>query len=116
VDYGFVVLCRVPVARAGSVESAGPWEWRAGISRGVTVPVDYWREAERAGFEDEENPKDARRPRFGKVTVGSLLAKHAGLSSANWHEQLAGVSRYDLLADAMGRMEAPWPEPAAKVE
>jgi hypothetical protein len=80
------------------------------------VPVDYWREAETAGFEDEKEPRGNGRPRFGKVTVGSLVAKHAGLSSANWHEQLAGVSRYDLLGNAMGKMEAPWPESAAKAE
>ncbi|KAK4129171.1 hypothetical protein N657DRAFT_639736 [Parathielavia appendiculata] len=116
VDYGFVVLCRIPVVRSTATVGWGgqSWEWRTGISRGVTVPVDYWTEAERAGFDDDREATREARRRFGKMTVGTLLARYAGLSSANWHEQLAEVSRYDLLAEAMANMEAPWPASAAE--
>jgi hypothetical protein len=103
VDYGVVVFCRVSLVD-------GTWEWRVGVSGGVTVPVEYWREAERYGFEDG----DERRQR-GRVTVGEVLATNVpGLDKADWHLPLAGRSRYDLLREAMERMEVPWPEVGAE--
>ncbi|KAH6853960.1 hypothetical protein B0I37DRAFT_19465 [Chaetomium sp. MPI-CAGE-AT-0009] len=101
VDYGVVVLCRISVGGEG--EEVVPWEWRVGVSRGVTVPVEYWRAAEGFGFEDEART-------HGKVTVGEVIAANvAGVDKADWFKPLTGVSRYDLLGDAMKEMEVPWP-------
>ena len=107
VDYGVVVLCRIPLVYdgdSGVQGSPGEWEWKVGVSKGVRVPVDYWRAAEGGwGFEDEER-------RFGKKTVGEVLAENVeGLDKADWHRDLAGVSRYDLLEEVMREMDGkPW--------
>ena len=107
VDYGVVVLCRIPLVYDGDSEVEGrplEWEWKVGVSKGVRVPVEYWRAAEeRWGFEDEEE-------RFGRKTVGEVLAENVeGLDKANWHKDLAGVSRYDLLEEVMGELDRkPW--------
>ncbi|KAK3300570.1 uncharacterized protein B0H64DRAFT_18881 [Chaetomium fimeti] len=101
VDYGVVVMCRMSLAS----REPGPWEWRVGVSQGVTVPVEYWRAAEAFGFEDEAGT-------HGKVTVGEVIeANVEGVDSGNWFESLtaARVSRYDLLRGAMEGMEVPWP-------
>jgi hypothetical protein len=75
------------------------------VSEGVTAPVEYWKWAERYGFED-----GAARL-YGKKTVGKVLAEHIpGLKDDNWHKQLADVSRYDLLQETMDGMEVPWPQ------
>lgn len=109
VDYGVVVFCRILL---GEGEEEAEWEWRVGVSRGVTVPVEYWRAAEGFGFEDEGRM-------HGKVTVGEVMAANLGVDKANWFLELASVSRYDLLGDAMKAMEVPWPvagdEPAVVV-
>jgi hypothetical protein len=90
------------------------WEWRVGVSEGVTVPADYWRAAEGFGFEDEGSGR-----MHGKVTVGEVLAANLGVDKADWFRGLTDVSRYELLRDAMKEMEVPWPvvgdEPAAAV-
>ena len=107
VDYGVVVLCRIPLVHdgdSGVQGRPGEWEWKVGVSKGVRVPVDYWRAAEGGwGFEDEER-------RFGKKTVGEVLAENVkGLDKADWHRDLAGVSRYDLLEEVMREMDGkPW--------
>ncbi|KAG7292867.1 hypothetical protein NEMBOFW57_002912 [Staphylotrichum longicolle] len=114
VDYGVIVLCRISLVAGGSAGGDGDgdgdkgslkWEWRTGVSKGVTAPVEYWRWAEEQyGFEDEARM-------YGKKTVGKVLAEHIdGLDDANWHEALAGVSRYDLLEETMAGMEVPWPQ------
>lgn len=112
VDYGVIVLCRISLVAGGSAGGGGDgdggslkWEWRTGVSKGVTAPVEYWRWAEEQyGFEDEARM-------YGKKTVGKVLAEHIdGLDDANWHEALAGVSRYDLLEETMAGMKVPWPQ------
>ncbi|EAQ93091.1 predicted protein [Chaetomium globosum CBS 148.51] len=99
VDYGVVVFCRVSLAPG---EERARWEWRVGVSKGVMVPREYWRAAEGFGFEDDERM-------HGKVTVGEVLAANLGVDKADWFLSLMGVSRYDLLRDAMEEMEVPWP-------
>ncbi|KAK4132810.1 hypothetical protein BT67DRAFT_424801 [Trichocladium antarcticum] len=104
VDYGVVVFARVELDDAGA---GGVWEWRVGLSEGVTVPVEYWRRAEADGFEDAEG-------RYGKRTVGEVLAasvRGPALDKADWHQVVAGKSRYALLKDAMEKVEVPWPTP-----
>ncbi|KAL2199413.1 hypothetical protein P885DRAFT_58795 [Corynascus similis CBS 632.67] len=99
VDYGFIVLCRISLLD-------GTWTWEVGISRGTTLPREYWQAAEKFGFEDGE----ART--YGKVTVGELLQANIGLDKADWNKPLAGVSRYELLEEALRNMKVPWPEVA----
>lgn len=112
VDYGFLVLCRVtaapgPRADGATGENECEWEWRSAVSRGTTVPVEYWRAAEMHGFEDAEPGQTGT---HGKVTVGEVLAANVpGLDKANWNEPLAHVSRYELLQEAMKKMQIPWP-------
>ncbi|KAK4144412.1 uncharacterized protein C8A04DRAFT_27869 [Dichotomopilus funicola] len=102
VDYGVVVFCVVSLM-PGADQSGGKWKWSMGVSGGVSAPTEYWKEAETFGFE-----KNVRE--HGNVTIGELLHVNAGLDKANWHLQLAGVSRYDLLEDAMKALKVPWPE------
>lgn len=103
VDYGVVVFCRVSLM-PGAGKSGGKWKWSMGVSGGVSAPTEYWKEAEKFGFED------GARKLFGKVTVGELLHVNAGLSKADWHLQLAKVSRYELLRQAMAALEVSWPK------
>lgn len=103
VDYGVVVFCVVSLV-GGVVGGEPKVEWVMGVSGGVTVPVQFYREAVKYGFED------GMTRRQGKVTVGKVLGHNIpGLDHANWHEALAGVSRYDLLEEAMKGMTVPWP-------
>ncbi|KAK4041446.1 hypothetical protein C8A01DRAFT_14821 [Parachaetomium inaequale] len=113
VDYGFVVFCRIPLTGKDR-----KWEWKVGASRGVTAPVEYWRAAEKQGFDDGAGKK------HGKVTVGQVLEDNIPeIKAANWHKVLADESRYDLLREAMeemvgrmgrmGRMGVPWPVSSA---
>ncbi|KAK4232728.1 hypothetical protein C8A03DRAFT_48469 [Achaetomium macrosporum] len=105
VDYGIIVLCRIPLA--GSTNSKA-WEWEVGISQGVKAPVEYWKFAESFGFDDG----DAARNK-GKVTVGKVLAANVpGLDHRDWHKVLADKSRYDILTEAMQKMPVPWPRAA----
>ncbi|GAB1310593.1 hypothetical protein MFIFM68171_00803 [Madurella fahalii] len=110
VDYGLLVLCRVTAAagpRAHAVLGEDAWEWSSAVSRGVTVPREYWLAAETHGFEDAG---EGQTRTHGKVTVGEVLAANVPeLDKANWHERLAGVSRYQLLRDAMEKVHIPWP-------
>ncbi|KAL2021635.1 hypothetical protein VTK56DRAFT_6988 [Thermocarpiscus australiensis] len=121
VDYGVVVLCMFCAVgfdgdAGAEMTGAGAgrrWEWRTAVSAGVTVPVEYWREAEKHGFADEDRGEGQgrRRRRYGKVTVGEVLAANVPeLDKADWHRELAGRSRYELLREAIETMEVPWPE------
>lgn len=75
---------------------------KIGVSRGVTVSPDYVERAKRYGFEDKEGI-------HGRVTVGQVMAANVpGLDKADWHKVVAGVSRYDLLAEAVDKMEISW--------
>ncbi|KAL2184033.1 hypothetical protein L209DRAFT_693846 [Thermothelomyces heterothallicus CBS 203.75] len=103
VDHGFVVLCRVSLLDK-------TWEWVVGVSRGVTVPWEYYSAAQKLGFEDEgEGEGEGETKTCGKVTVGKLLLANAGVDDANWYQALAGVSRYDLLGEVLKAMDVPWP-------
>ncbi|KAH6619315.1 hypothetical protein B0J18DRAFT_433788 [Chaetomium sp. MPI-SDFR-AT-0129] len=103
VDYGVVLICRVSLSRTPGATAAAEWKWSMGVSGGVSAPTEYWKEAEKFGFEDKAG-------KHGKVTVGELLHINAGLDKANWHLQLAGVSRYVLLRKTMEALKVPWPK------
>ncbi|KAL1843475.1 hypothetical protein VTJ49DRAFT_1346 [Mycothermus thermophilus] len=102
VDYGVLIFCRVSLSPSCPDKERVCWG-SPGVSGGVTVPLDFMEWAMKFGFEDEGK-------RHGKVTVGEVIAANTGIDKADWHEPLAGTSRYDLLKEAMGRMEVPWPE------
>jgi non-canonical (house-cleaning) NTP pyrophosphatase len=88
-DYGVVVI-----------HNASTGETTAGMSLGVTVPPAYVNRARHFGFEGN--------PNYGRVTVGQILAAHVpGLDKADFHSVLAGRSRYDLLSEAIGRLDMP---------
>ncbi|KAL2157987.1 hypothetical protein VTH06DRAFT_4796 [Thermothelomyces fergusii] len=97
VDHGFVVLCRVSLLD-------GSWDWVVGVSRGVTVPWEYYSAAQKLGFEDEGDG-DGEARRCGRVTIGKLLSANAGVDDADWSQALVGVSRYELLREALEAME-----------
>ncbi|KAL2154652.1 hypothetical protein VTH82DRAFT_3328 [Thermothelomyces myriococcoides] len=101
VDHGFVVLCRVSLVDH-------TWDWVVGVGRGVTVPREYYEAAQELGFEDEDEGEGGTRT-CGKVTIGQLLSANAGVDNADWAKPLAGVSRYDLLREALEAMDVPWP-------
>jgi hypothetical protein len=105
VDYGVVVFCVIPlVGGGGDLERNAVVKWAVGVSGGVTVPREYYDDAQKYGFEDEKTKRQ------GKVTVGKVLgANIPGLDDADWHKELADVSRYDLLSGAMKEMVVPWP-------
>lgn len=91
VDYGVVM-----------VHNATTGQTVTELSRGVTVPQAFVARARLDGFEDEDK-------NHGKVTVGSILAASVpGLDKADWHTVLAGTSRYDLLKEAIDKLEIPW--------
>ncbi|KAK4167226.1 hypothetical protein QBC43DRAFT_312372 [Cladorrhinum sp. PSN259] len=101
-DYGVLMLY-----------NATSGELRCGISKGVEVPLEYLREAEGYGFEEdddaeEKEDEDGEGKRTikmkGKVTVGEVLAANIeGLDKADWHKVLSegGVSRYELLKEGL---------------
>lgn len=67
------------------------------VGKGVTVPIDALKEAERFGFDDEER-------RSGKVTVGEVLANEFGIDKADWNKVVTGVSRYKLIEEVLGEL------------
>ncbi|KAK4156192.1 hypothetical protein C8A00DRAFT_31002 [Chaetomidium leptoderma] len=108
VDYGVVVFCRIPLLDQKKGDDDA-WEWETGVSRGVTVPVGFWKRGEGFGFEDDTGTTGVGE--HGKVSVGEVLADNvAGLDKADWHLELAGRSRYGLLQEAMDKMVVPWPK------
>ncbi|RYP36264.1 hypothetical protein DL767_003417 [Monosporascus sp. MG133] len=89
-DYGIVVI------RNATAEKT-----TACLSWGTTVDPAYVDRARRFGFDGD--------PNFGRVTVGKVLAAHVpGLDEADWQAVLGGRSRYELLKEAIERLEIPW--------
>jgi hypothetical protein len=89
VDYGIVVIYNATINKVATA-----------ISRGVTVPGEFLKEAEAYGFDD-----DAKK--CGKRTVGKVLAETFGIDHRNWHEVVCGISRYQLLTDAVSKLDVP---------
>ncbi|KAF2002633.1 hypothetical protein P154DRAFT_130860 [Amniculicola lignicola CBS 123094] len=90
-DYGVIVIHNTTTDKTVAT-----------LSQGVTVPIKYLDRARKLGFEDEEK-------NFGKVTVGVLFAEEVeGIDKANWHEVVAGKSRYDILTEAVSKIDIPW--------
>ncbi|KAK4177753.1 hypothetical protein QBC36DRAFT_125592 [Triangularia setosa] len=112
VDYAYILFYN-PVARVV----------KTGVSQGVSVPEAYYDEAQTYGFSDplgqriiaksgkgKTSPEEAQQ-NHGKVTVGEIMAANMkGLDKANWHKFLTGgkVCRYQLIEDALEKMEMPW--------
>jgi hypothetical protein len=89
-DYGVVV-----------VHNATTGITNACLSRGVTISPRYVDRARRFGSEMD--------PNHGNFTVGKIIAANVpGIDHANWHEVVAGCSRYTLLSDAVRELEIPW--------
>lgn len=85
-----------------AIHNANTGETCVGCSRGVTIAQGFVDAA--LTFGTDGGNRD-----YGKKTVGSILAsKVLGLDGANWHEVVAGVSRYDLLREVVGNLRAPW--------
>ncbi|EJP66301.1 uncharacterized protein BBA_04794 [Beauveria bassiana ARSEF 2860] len=64
------------------------------LTRGITVQEAYVRRARTFGTFDYKGQQ-------GKVTVGAVIAAHTGYSGDNWHFDIAGVDRYDLIDEAV---------------
>ncbi|KAK1830701.1 hypothetical protein QBC39DRAFT_353041 [Podospora conica] len=89
-DFGMIV-----------VHNATTGATRACVSAGVTVAREFVERAQAFGFEGNKD--------YGRVTVGRVLAEEVpGVDEADWHVELAGRSRYDILEEAMGGLELPW--------
>jgi len=71
------------------------------LSKGVTIDPALVDAAKQYGCDDHDED-------CGRVTVGNVIAaRFAGVDKANWHELVAGVSRYDLLTAAIESLELP---------
>ncbi|KAH9241056.1 hypothetical protein K456DRAFT_29555 [Colletotrichum gloeosporioides 23] len=74
---------------------------RSSSSRGVTIAPRYVDRARRFGTIGDAN--------YGNVTVGKVMAARVPqLDHADWHGVVAGISRYDLLAEAIAKIQIPW--------
>jgi non-canonical (house-cleaning) NTP pyrophosphatase len=92
VDYGLVMMYNATSRRSFSA-----------LSRGVTVPRAYYELARSLGGEGLHDEI------YGRVTVGEVMAASVGgVDRANWHAVVAGVSRYELLEEAMEGISVPW--------
>jgi len=91
IDYGLV-----------EIHNATTGETRACQSQGVIVSWEAVKRAQSFGFGADRN--------HGMVTVGKVLAANTNplLDHANWHERIAGKSRYTLIAEALQSLEIPW--------
>ena len=87
VDYGVVIFYNATLNKAAAT-----------LSRGVTIPQDFLHETEASGFDDGEK-------KCGKITLGKVLEKVFGVDSGNWHEVVCGISRYDLLEEALENLD-----------
>ena len=90
VDYGVVIFYNAMLVKAAAT-----------LSRGVTVPQDFLNEAEAGGFDDKEK-------KCGKITLGKVLEQVFGVDRKNWHEVVCGISRYDLLEEAVEELDVPF--------
>ncbi|KAK4443853.1 hypothetical protein QBC34DRAFT_416239 [Podospora aff. communis PSN243] len=91
VDYGLVMVYNATTRRAVTA-----------MSRGVTVPRAYYEFARSFGAERGHDGM------YGRVTVGEVLeANVEGVDRADWHAVVAGVSRYELLEDAVEGISVP---------
>ncbi|KAK0622374.1 hypothetical protein B0T14DRAFT_426521 [Immersiella caudata] len=89
VDYGLVMVYN-------ATKRTVVWD----VSRGVTVPRGYYEVARGFGTEGGIH---------GTVTVGEVIAANVeGVDRADWHVAVAGVSRYELLEEAVYGIEMPW--------
>lgn len=71
------------------------------LTKGVTIDPAFVDAAKRYGC-------DAKDEDYGQFTVGNVIAaRFPGVDKANWHELVAGVSRYDLLTAAIESLELP---------
>ncbi|KXJ88522.1 hypothetical protein Micbo1qcDRAFT_197309 [Microdochium bolleyi] len=71
------------------------------LTAGVTIAPEYVAAAKYYGV-------DGAGGTHGRVTVGTVLAaRFPGLDKANWHEVVAGVSRYELLRKAINSLPLP---------
>ncbi|KAJ1328114.1 inosine/xanthosine triphosphatase [Microdochium nivale] len=74
------------------------------ITTGVTVDPRYVDAARCYGADGDFGGV----ANHGRVTVGTVLAsRYPGLDKANWHEVVAGVSRYELLRRAINSLPLP---------
>ncbi|KOS22590.1 hypothetical protein ESCO_001918 [Escovopsis weberi] len=84
------------------LHNATTGEMATACSRGVTLDPEYVGWAMALGCVHGH-------PDHGKETVGNMLAaRFQGLDSKNWHEVLAGVSRYALLREALANLNFTW--------
>ncbi|KAH7028038.1 uncharacterized protein B0I36DRAFT_146533 [Microdochium trichocladiopsis] len=89
-DFGVVALCNV-------LQNS----YTGCASRGVTIDPVFVEAARQYGF-------DMGNEDYGAVTVGTVLAsRFPSIDKANWHEVVAGVSRYDLLTEAIESLSLP---------
>ncbi|KAK2752925.1 hypothetical protein CKAH01_06166 [Colletotrichum kahawae] len=83
------------------IHNATTNQTRSSSSRGVTIAPRYVDRARRFGTNGDTN--------FGNVTVGKVMAARVPqLDHADWHRVVAGLSRYDLLAEAVANIQTPW--------
>ncbi|KAL2017763.1 hypothetical protein VTK56DRAFT_1681 [Thermocarpiscus australiensis] len=117
IDYGMVVFCKVPLTAVPGSEDkhdhpkvkGSKWVWHRAVSRGVPFPVKFWKEAESYGFNDPP-PKNGMPHIVGKVAIGARIREHTGIDKTDWHRVVAGVSRYELLKEAIKKGGIPWPD------
>lgn len=83
------------------VHNANMNQTRSSSSRGVTIAPRYVDRARRFGTNGDAN--------YGNITVGKVMAARVSqLDHADWHSVVAGISRYDLLAEAIAKIQIPW--------
>ncbi|KAF0329540.1 hypothetical protein GQ607_003108 [Colletotrichum asianum] len=83
------------------VHNATTDQTRSSSSRGVTIAPQYVDRARSFGTNGDAN--------YGNVTVGKVMAARVPhLDHADWHGVVAGISRYDLLAEAVAKIQIPW--------
>ncbi|KAF5504666.1 hypothetical protein CGCF413_v005656 [Colletotrichum fructicola] len=83
------------------VHNATTNQTRSSSSRGVTIAPRYVDRARRFGTNGDAN--------YGNITVGKVMAARVPqLDHADWHGVVAGISRYDLLAEAIAKIQIPW--------
>jgi non-canonical (house-cleaning) NTP pyrophosphatase len=89
VDYGTVIFYNATLNKTAAT-----------LSHGVTVPQVFLDMAQARGFDDDEE-------KCGKVTAGTVMEEVFGVDSRNWHEVVCGRSRYDILGEAVERLDVP---------